>query len=161
MQLGVEMEFWVVDETGNLCDGHDLAEAHEFAIPEFVESLVEVTKPPRESPVGIAESLSDVLDTLVRRARESNRRLVPLGTSLDTWENSSVAVSARDCTSSRVPQPRTPTKRTASRFENVSRTLLRATRRLTTSSDHEPRGRLRNRAPLGALGRITSTKDTL
>ena len=93
MQLGVEMEFWVVDETGDLCDGHDLTETHEYALPEFVESLVEVTTPPRGSPDGIAESLSDVLDTLLRRARESNRRLVPLGTPLTA--NASPVTSSR------------------------------------------------------------------
>ncbi|MFD1512748.1 glutamate-cysteine ligase family protein [Halomarina rubra] len=93
MQLGVEMEFWVVDELGDLCDGHDLTEAHELAIPEFVESLVEVTTPPRGSPAGIAESLADVLDTLLVRARETDRRLVPLGTPLTTTD--SPVVSAR------------------------------------------------------------------
>ena len=87
MQLGVEMEFWVVDEMGDLCAGHDLADAHEDALPEFVESLVEVTTPPRGSPSGIAESLSDVLDALLRRARETNRRLVPLGTPLTACDS--------------------------------------------------------------------------
>ncbi|MWG33062.1 glutamate-cysteine ligase family protein [Halomarina oriensis] len=87
MQLGVEMEFWVVDENGALCAGHDLIEHHDLAVPEFVESLVEVVTPPRGSPAGIAESLVDVLDTLLTHARETDRHLVPLGTPLTVCDS--------------------------------------------------------------------------
>lgn len=82
MSLGLEMEFWVVDEAGELCDGHDLAAVHERAIPEFVGSLLEVTTPPEDTVRGLAESLLDVLVAVIAEARRTDRRLVPLGTPL-------------------------------------------------------------------------------
>ncbi len=93
MTIGLEMEFWVVDEYGHLCDGHDLTEVHDDALPEFVESLIEVQTPPGNSVATIADSLRDVLERLLEEAAETDRRLVPLGTPLS--ENPSGIPSER------------------------------------------------------------------
>ena len=93
MSIGLEMEFWVVDESGSLCEGHDLATVHDDVVPEFVESLVEVRTPPRDTVAGIAESLGDVLELLLEAAAETDRKLVPLGTPLT--ENPSGVPSER------------------------------------------------------------------
>ena len=93
MTIGLEMEFWVVDESGWLCDGHDLTSVHDDAIPEFVESLVEVRTPPEDTVAGIADRLRDVLERLLEEAAETDRRLVPLGTPLS--ENPSAIPSER------------------------------------------------------------------
>lgn len=93
MTIGLEMEFWVVDESGRLCDGHDLTTVHDNAVPEFVESLVEVSTPPGDTVVNIAASLQDVLSRLLEEAAETDRKLVPLGTPLS--ENPSSIPSER------------------------------------------------------------------
>ena len=84
MRLGLEMEFWVIDESGWLCDGHDLTAAHEDAVPELVESLVEVRTPPQDDVAGIEETLLEVLEALLAEATRTGRKLVPLGTPLTT-----------------------------------------------------------------------------
>ena len=93
MTIGLEMEFWVVDELGNLCEGHDLADVHEDAIPEFVESLIEVRTPPCDTVADIADTLHEVLTLVLERAAETDRKLVPLGTPLS--ENPAVIASER------------------------------------------------------------------
>lgn len=87
------MEFWVVDETGMLCEGHDLTDVHEGAVPEFVESLIEVRTPPGDTVTDIADHLLDVLGRLLQEAAETDRKLVPLGTPLT--ENPSAIPSER------------------------------------------------------------------
>jgi len=82
MTIGLEMEFWVVDEYGHLCDGHDLTEVHDDALPEFVESLIEVRTPPESSVANIGDSLRNVLERLLKEAAATDRWLVPLGTPL-------------------------------------------------------------------------------
>ena len=82
MTIGLEMEFWVIDESGRLCDGHDLTAVHEDAVPEFVELLVEVRTQPEDTVTNIAGYLQEVLSRLLTEAAETGRKLVPLGTPL-------------------------------------------------------------------------------
>ena len=100
MTIGLEMEFWVVDEFGRLCDGHDLTTVHDDAIPEFVESLVEVRTPPEDTVADIADRLQEVLGLLLEEAAETDRKLVPLGTPLS--ENPSGIPSERGKTLERI-----------------------------------------------------------
>lgn len=93
MKIGLEMEFWVVDESGWLCDGHDLTTSHDDILPEFVESLIEVRTPPQDTVIGLEESLGGVLKHLLTEAATTDRKLVPLGTPLST--NSSAISSQR------------------------------------------------------------------
>jgi hypothetical protein len=82
LTTGLELELWVVDENGRLCDGRRLADAHERIEPEFVAPLLEVQTAPRSSPTALGRDLEDVLGTAIRAARAAGKRLVPLGTPL-------------------------------------------------------------------------------
>lgn len=82
LTTGVELELWVVDENGCLCDGRRLADAHERIEPEFVAPLLEVRTEPQSSEVALRRDLEDVLGTAIRAARAADKRLVPLGTPL-------------------------------------------------------------------------------
>ena len=79
---GIELELWVVDENGYLCDGRQLADAHERIEPEFVGPLLEVQTEPQTAERALRRDLEDVLGTAIRAARADEKRLVPLGTPL-------------------------------------------------------------------------------
>ncbi|XVH30273.1 glutamate-cysteine ligase family protein [Haloferacaceae archaeon DSL9] len=76
------MEFWVVDETGSLATAAPLLSVSENVVPEFVDCLVEVKTDPCESTAELEAELTGHIARLLERAREENRRLVPLGTPL-------------------------------------------------------------------------------
>lgn len=93
LTTGIELELWVVDENGCLCDGRQIADAHERIEPEFVASLLEVQTAPQPSTSALRRDFQDVLGTAIRAARASSQRLVPLGTPLT--ECSDVACTER------------------------------------------------------------------
>ncbi|WP_101297866.1 glutamate-cysteine ligase family protein [Halegenticoccus soli] len=82
MKLGLEVEYWVVDDRGRPCDGRDLVEAHEHAKPEFVGPLLEIQTSPHESVRSLGRELQETLRTVLDAAEETDRHLVPLGTPL-------------------------------------------------------------------------------
>lgn len=82
MRTGIEIEFWVVDEQGRLCDGNELTDAHERVEPEFVGPLVEVKTEPHEREHALRRDLRETLVTVIRAAESVGKRLVPLGTPL-------------------------------------------------------------------------------
>ncbi len=82
MNTGIEVEFWVVDERGRLCDGRDIADAHERIDPEFVGPMVEVRTDPHESGAALRRDLQATLRAAIRAADRAGKRLVPLGTPL-------------------------------------------------------------------------------
>jgi hypothetical protein len=93
MKVGVEAEYWVVDETGALCDGRELVDAHECVEPEFISSLVEIKTPPVETEAALRHALQSTLQTVLAAADAQGKRLVPLGTPLA--DSSSPIVSER------------------------------------------------------------------
>lgn len=93
MKIGMEIELWVVDEQGKLCDGRALADAHERIKPEFIGSLVEIQTEPHEHQQTLRRDLQETLRTAIRAAEATDKRLVPLGTPLMTA--SSPATSER------------------------------------------------------------------
>jgi hypothetical protein len=93
MKVGVESEYWVVDETGALCDGRELVDAHECVGPEFVASLIEIKTPPVADESGLRHALQSTLRTVLAAADAKGKRLVPLGTPLA--DSSSPIVSER------------------------------------------------------------------
>jgi gamma-glutamyl:cysteine ligase YbdK (ATP-grasp superfamily) len=93
MKIGVESEYWVVDETGALRDGRELISAHECVEPEFVAAMVEVKTPPVESEFELRHTLQSTLRTVLAAADAAGLRLVPLGTPLA--DSSSPIVSER------------------------------------------------------------------
>lgn len=86
ISTGVEMELWVVDERGALCDGHHLAEAHERVDPEFVDPLLEVRTEPHDSERDLRRDLRETLEAVLDAAGEDGKHLVPLGTPLTACE---------------------------------------------------------------------------
>lgn len=84
MKIGMEIEFWVVDERGALCDGRVLTEAHERIEPEFIAPLVEIRTEPHEHRYALQRELGQTLRTAIRAADDAGKRLVPLGTPLTT-----------------------------------------------------------------------------
>jgi hypothetical protein len=84
MRLGIEMEFWTVDETGRLCSSDGLVDAHDGVHPEFIEPLVEVKTEPHESERALRRELQRTLLSVLETADALGTRLVPLGTPLTT-----------------------------------------------------------------------------
>jgi hypothetical protein len=82
LTTGIELELWVVDENGCLCDGRQVADAHERIEPEFVGPLLEVRTEPQTTEAALRQDLQAVLGTAIRAARADGKRLVPLGTPL-------------------------------------------------------------------------------
>lgn len=82
MKAGIEMEFWIVDSHGRLCDGQDIVEAHDRIEPEFIEPLIELRTPPRERTEDLEYELRQTLEAAIDAADRADKRLVPLGTPL-------------------------------------------------------------------------------
>ena len=82
IKTGVELELWVVDESGQLCDGQEITDAHERIKPEFIDPLVEIQTEPHESQLALRRDLQRTLRTAIRTADVEGKRLVPLGTPL-------------------------------------------------------------------------------
>ncbi|WP_435333838.1 glutamate-cysteine ligase family protein [Haloarchaeobius sp. TZWWS8] len=86
MKIGLEMELWVVDEQGRLCDGHGLTEQHDRFEPEFVGPLVEVRTEPHTTTASLREDFQRTLQLAIDIADEAGKHLVPLGTPLSAAE---------------------------------------------------------------------------
>ena len=82
MKLGIEVECWVVDEAGRLCDAQDLTSAHDRIEPEFVGPLVEVKTGPHRNEAGLRADLQETFTAAIEAAERRGKRLVPLGTPL-------------------------------------------------------------------------------
>ncbi|MDZ5809937.1 glutamate-cysteine ligase family protein [Halorubrum sp. AD140] len=82
LTTGVELELWVVDETGRLCDGTAITDAHPRIEPEFIDPLVEVKTEPHADERDLRRDLRSTLRTGLRAAETVGKRLVPLGTPL-------------------------------------------------------------------------------
>jgi hypothetical protein len=82
IKTGVELELWVVDQAGRLCDGQEITDAHERIEPEFIGPLVEVRTEPHENEFGLRRDLQAILRTAMRAANAEGKQLVPLGTPL-------------------------------------------------------------------------------
>ena len=61
MKLGIEMEFWIGDEAGRLCDGADVVATHERFHLEFIDPFLEVQTTPRESESALRRELRETL----------------------------------------------------------------------------------------------------
>ncbi|KKF39522.1 glutamate--cysteine ligase [Halorubrum saccharovorum] len=84
LSVGIELELWVVDETGRLCDGTEITQAHQRIEPEFIDPLIEVKTEPHTSERSLRRELQSILQTAILAAEGASKRLVPLGTPLTT-----------------------------------------------------------------------------
>ncbi len=80
--MGIEIEYWLIDERGQLASVDEIVAACDGVEPEMTTKLLEVKTPPCESVEELMSSLTDRLTTVVAQARSRNLRLVPLGTPL-------------------------------------------------------------------------------
>lgn len=83
MKLGLEAEYWVIEESGELAtDTGDLTEVSDYVVPEFVAPLIEVQTPPVSSTEELRHEFGTVLQAVRDKADEQGLALVPLGTPL-------------------------------------------------------------------------------
>ncbi|WP_227356912.1 glutamate-cysteine ligase family protein [Haladaptatus salinisoli] len=83
MKIGLEAEYWVIDESGELATDTDgLAEVSEHVVPEFVAPLIEVQTPPVSNAEELRREFGSILRTVCDAADERDLSLVPLGTPL-------------------------------------------------------------------------------
>ncbi len=82
MQVGLEVEYWVTDNEGRLTTADDLIHDDRNIEQEFVEPLLEIKTDPHPETAGIRTDLRQQLRTVLDRAHEAGKRLVPLGTTL-------------------------------------------------------------------------------
>lgn len=79
---GVELELWVIDDAGRLCDGQEITDAHERIKPEFIDSLIEIQTEPHDTELGLRRDIQQTLRIAIRAADGQDKQLVPLGTPL-------------------------------------------------------------------------------
>ena len=82
MRIGVEVEYWLVDDEGDLVAADGLAADCPAVDREFVEPLVEVATPPCDSLPELVRALRDRLGRAHETARSLDLRLVSSGTPL-------------------------------------------------------------------------------
>lgn len=90
MQKSIEVEYWVIDRSGALTPPEALTEVSENVEQEFVKPLFELKTPPCETYAELRTTFVNQLDTVLSRADELDKLLVPLGTplnaeSIDRW----------------------------------------------------------------------------
>lgn len=78
----VEVEYWVVDEMGQLTDPGPLVDAAPGVEREFVEPMLEVKTAPCTTTAELRTHLYDRLGRVSDAAADAGRRLVPLATPL-------------------------------------------------------------------------------
>lgn len=83
MQKSIEVEYWVIDRDGALATPGALAEGSEYVEEEFVGPLLELKTPPCETYADLRSTFVDQLDTVLSRADELDKLLVPLGTPIN------------------------------------------------------------------------------
>ena len=84
MQKSIEVEYWVVDESGALTTPGPLTDGSEYVEEEFVEPLLELKTPPCESYADLRSTFVTQLDDVLSQADELGVKLVPLGTPLNS-----------------------------------------------------------------------------
>ncbi|WP_339102597.1 glutamate-cysteine ligase family protein [Haloterrigena salinisoli] len=76
----IEVEYWVTDDEGRLTDPGELVAASPGAEREFVEPVLEIKTTPCETATELRAELFDRIGTVLERADELEKKLVPLGT---------------------------------------------------------------------------------
>ncbi len=82
MKTSLEVEYWVVDDDGDLVAPDTLLDVSDRIDPEFVEPMLELKTTPCSSPTELRSEFHSLLADVVEAAHERNRRLVPLATPL-------------------------------------------------------------------------------
>lgn len=83
IRRAIELEYWVVDESGRLVEPGELVEATPGAEQEFVEPLLEIKTTPCTTTEELRSELYDRLRRVIACADNCGKRLVPLATPLN------------------------------------------------------------------------------
>ncbi|WP_265109627.1 glutamate-cysteine ligase family protein [Halosolutus halophilus] len=83
MKTSLEVEYWVVDDDGDLVPPETLLDVSDHVDPEFVEPMVEIKTTPCSSMAELREEFVDRISRVVDAARRQDKRLVPLATPLN------------------------------------------------------------------------------
>ena len=82
MKTSLEVEYWVVDDDGDLVPPDTLLDVSAQIDPEFVEPMLELKTTPCASMDELRAEFTDLLDEVLTAAHERGKRLVPLATPL-------------------------------------------------------------------------------
>ncbi|SDR29317.1 glutamate-cysteine ligase family protein [Natronobacterium texcoconense] len=82
MKTSLEVEYWVVDDDGDLVSPDTLLDVSDQIDPEFVEPMIELKTTPCSSMTELRSEFRELLATVVDAAHEQDKRLVPLATPL-------------------------------------------------------------------------------
>ncbi|GAA0238919.1 glutamate-cysteine ligase family protein [Haladaptatus pallidirubidus] len=82
MKLGLELEYWVVDDSGALVGADELLDIHEAVVPELIDPMIEIQLPPADGLTELRQNLITILETVLARASDLDKHLVPLATPL-------------------------------------------------------------------------------
>ena len=82
MKTSLEVEYWVIDDDGDLVPPGTLLDISEQIDPEFVEPMLELKTTPCSSTTELREEFVGLVERVVAEARDRNKRLVPLATPL-------------------------------------------------------------------------------
>ncbi|ARS89835.1 glutamate-cysteine ligase family protein [Natrarchaeobaculum aegyptiacum] len=93
MNVSLEVEYWVVDDDGDLVPPDTLLDVSEQVDQEFVEPMIELKTTPCASTAALRTEFRSLLETVVDAASDHDRHLVPLATPLTTDPR---AVTCRD-----------------------------------------------------------------
>ncbi|MFB6158383.1 MAG: glutamate-cysteine ligase family protein [Candidatus Nanohalobium sp.] len=84
MKTGLELEFWVIDEKGELDYAKPVAERVYFASQEFSRSMIEIQTEPHEDVEELLKEAISKTEILAELAKKDGKRIVPLGTPLNS-----------------------------------------------------------------------------
>jgi len=84
MKIGIELEYWVINQEGKLVSSKKLAENTDSAEQEFVEPLIEVKTSPSSSIESLKNEIKGKLKKLFNSADSLDQNIVPLGTPLNS-----------------------------------------------------------------------------
>ncbi len=84
MQKSIEVEYWVIDEQGLLTDPGALTDGSDLVEEEFVDCLFELKTPPCETMEELQSVFLELLQEHLDRAKTNGKRLVPLGTPINS-----------------------------------------------------------------------------
>ena len=80
VRRGIEIEYWVVDRDGRLVDPGPLLDGSEWIERECIEPILEIKTSPCDSTEQSQEELFGRIEGVLDRAKDTDRRLVPLAT---------------------------------------------------------------------------------
>ncbi|MFU8866925.1 glutamate-cysteine ligase family protein [Natronococcus sp.] len=83
MNTSLEVEYWVIDDDGELTPPESLADVSEYTEREFVEPLFELKTPPCGSMAELRTTFVEQLEEVLAEADRTDKGLVPLGTPIN------------------------------------------------------------------------------